>query len=138
MPEIDVFVIGGGPAGLAAALAARQKGFRVTLAEAARPPIDKACGEGLMPDGMAALEALGLSRDPLEAYAFRGIRFLESGMQVEADFPHGRGWGVRRPILHQALVSAAERAGVSLRWGARVTAISPNAVTVDGERVETH
>jgi len=39
------FVIGGGPAGLAAAIAARQQGLRVLVAEGARPPIDKACGE---------------------------------------------------------------------------------------------
>ena len=47
-------MIGGGPAGLAAAIAARQRGFEVTLADAAMPPIDKACGEGIMPDGIAA------------------------------------------------------------------------------------
>ena len=46
---IGVLVIGGGPAGLAAAIAARMKGFDVTVADGAKPPIDKACGEGLMP-----------------------------------------------------------------------------------------
>src|SRR5204862_8051575 len=50
----DVFVIGGGPAGLAAAIAARRRGFDVTLADGAVPPIDKACGEGIMPDGIVA------------------------------------------------------------------------------------
>ena len=54
----DVFVIGGGPAGLAAAIAARQRGFDVLVADGAEPPIDKACGEGLLPDGLAALERL--------------------------------------------------------------------------------
>src|SRR5437016_11961812 len=52
----DVLVIGGGPAGLAAGIAPRQKGFAVTVVDAARPPIDKACGEGLMPDGVDALK----------------------------------------------------------------------------------
>ena len=33
----DVFVIGGGPAGLAAAIAARQKGFRVIVADGSAP-----------------------------------------------------------------------------------------------------
>jgi menaquinone-9 beta-reductase len=41
----DVFVIGGGPAGLAAAIAARAKGLRVTVADGGVPPIDKPCGE---------------------------------------------------------------------------------------------
>ncbi len=56
----DVFVIGGGPAGLAAAIAARRLGFDVTLADCSVPPVDKACGEGIMPDGLAAARALGL------------------------------------------------------------------------------
>ncbi len=58
--DTDVFVAGGGPAGLAAAIATRQAGLTVTLADAARPPIDKACGEGIMPEGMAALRRLGI------------------------------------------------------------------------------
>jgi menaquinone-9 beta-reductase len=57
----DVFVIGGGPAGLAAAIAVRQQGFRVVVADGAKPPIDKACGEALMPEAIAALEGLGVT-----------------------------------------------------------------------------
>ena len=64
LDSTDVFVIGGGPAGLAAAIAARQRGLRVIVADGMQPPIDKACGEGLMPDGLAALERLGI-RVPL-------------------------------------------------------------------------
>ena len=60
----DVFVIGGGPAGIAAALAARQRGLEVTVADSCSPPIDKPCGEGLMPDGIAALQRLGVSIPP--------------------------------------------------------------------------
>ncbi len=135
MRGADVFIVGGGPAGIAAALAARRKGFRVDVADIARPPIDKACGEGLMPDGVAALDALGVSVDPLQCCAFGGIRFLESGTTVQADFPVGRGFGVRRTVLHAALVSAAEQAGVILHWGARVTGIADEGVIVDGERV---
>ena len=52
MFDADVFILGGGPAGLAAAIAARRRGLRVILADAERPPIDKACGEGLMPDSL--------------------------------------------------------------------------------------
>ena len=52
----DIFIVGGGPAGLAAAILARAKGFSVVVADHAQPPIDKACGEGLMPDTVAALE----------------------------------------------------------------------------------
>jgi menaquinone-9 beta-reductase len=132
MYETDVFVIGGGPAGLAAALAVRRKGLRVSVADSARPPLDKACGEGLMPDSVAALGALGVSHEAFESHAFRGVRFLESGTSAEADFPAGRGLGVRRIALHAALADAASRAGVGMHWGARVTDISNGDVAVDG------
>jgi hypothetical protein len=42
---------------LAGAIAARQCGFTVTLADHSQAPIDKACGEGIMPEGVAALAA---------------------------------------------------------------------------------
>src|SRR5713101_7966285 len=56
-----VLVIGGGPAGLAAAIAARMKGFDVAVADGVKPPIDKACGEGLLPGTIAALRELGVA-----------------------------------------------------------------------------
>jgi flavin-dependent dehydrogenase len=122
VPETDVFVMGGGPAGLAAAIAARRKGFRVTVADCALPPIDKVCGEGLMPDGVLALAELGVR---VEGHHFRGIRFLDTGREACATFPAGDGLGIRRTTLHQRMIETAEEAGVELWWGAR---ISPEAV----------
>jgi flavin-dependent dehydrogenase len=119
----DVFVIGGGPIGLAAAIAARRKGFSVTLADALEPPIDKACGEGVMPDGVAAAARLGLQLADVESFAFRGIRFHGEGVSVAGDFPNGRGRGVRRTTLHRALVEQAERCGVELRWGCSINGL---------------
>ena len=40
------------------------------VADGMRPPIDKACGEGLMPDGLAALERLGIRVPLSEAFLF--------------------------------------------------------------------
>ena len=93
----DVFVIGGGPAGLAAAIAARQQGFRVVVADGAKPPIDKACGEALMPDAITALERLGVAVPAAEACPIRGVRFLSSGLSAEADFPSGNPEPLRSP-----------------------------------------
>src|SRR5271169_4232014 len=74
--QTEVLVAGGGPAGLATAIAARQAGFEVAVVDCAQPPIDKACGEGIMPDGLTALAALGVHVDARQAAPFRGIRFI--------------------------------------------------------------
>jgi menaquinone-9 beta-reductase len=129
--QTDVFVVGGGPAGLAAAIALRGRGFQVTVADSAHPPIDKACGEGLMPDALDALERLGVSVGPEHSFPFRGIRFLGDGVSVDASFPRGCGLGVRRTRLHQALIDRALQTGVSLLWGASVRGISERGAILD-------
>lgn len=125
----DVAVIGGGPAGLAAAIAARRHGLDVIVADGGQPPIDKACGEGLMPDALSALQSLGIAINRDEGYAFRGIRFLgESGEHVDASFPCGQGIGLRRTLLHKKMIEQAEKVGVTLLWKRCVTGISPEGV----------
>jgi menaquinone-9 beta-reductase len=131
----DVFVIGGGPAGLAAAIAARQRGFSVMVADGAAPPIDKACGEGLMPDGLAALERLGLQLPLGDAYPFRGIRFLSSELSAEALFPLGRGLAMRRPILHRFMAERAEQLDAELLWRTPVVGISREGVHLGNRMV---
>jgi menaquinone-9 beta-reductase len=126
--DTDVFVVGGGPSGLAAAVAARQKGFRVVVADSARPPIDKACGEGVMPDGLDALRELGFRIGGAGPAPFRGIRFVDGDIAAEARFSIGPALGVRRTALHSAMAATAESAGVDLLWGAHVTGISRDGV----------
>ena len=135
MCDTDIFIIGGGPAGLAAALALRARGFAVTVADAAEPPIDKACGEGLMPDSRAALASLGVTIPEERGWRFRGIRFLESGISFASDFPLGMGLGVRRPILQQAMVAAASAAGVRLMWRTPVSGLTGDGVNVSGSTI---
>jgi menaquinone-9 beta-reductase len=129
----DVFIIGGGPAGLAAAIAARRRGFDVTVADRSEPPIDKACGEGIMPDGVAAAHALGISLAGAGARPFRGIRFCDRDLAVEAPFPQGVGFGMRRTALHELMVERAAEAGVRLMWGTSVTGMEHDGVRVAGE-----
>lgn len=134
--DTNVFVVGGGPAGLAAAIAAQQQGMRVMLADYERPPVDKACGEGLMPDSAAALAALGVSLEGVETFAFRGIRFVGPESATPADFPVGRGLGIRRTVLHRLLVERAQQLGIEMLWGTRVSGISERSVVIDGRRIE--
>ncbi|MGC2705992.1 MAG: FAD-dependent monooxygenase, partial [Candidatus Acidiferrales bacterium] len=97
----DVFVIGGGPSGLAAAIAARQKGFNVILADGAAPPIEKPCGEGMMPETITALRDLGVTIGPSDGVNFRGICFAQWDARVTGNFPSGLGVGMRRTALHE-------------------------------------
>jgi len=127
-----VLVIGGGPAGLAAAIAARMKGFDVTVADGAKPPIDKACGEGLMPSTVAALRELGLAICPGDGQVFRGIRFIDTATSVEASFPGASGFGVRRTVLHQKMVERAQECGVTLLWNTPVSGLSTDGASLGG------
>jgi 2-polyprenyl-6-methoxyphenol hydroxylase-like FAD-dependent oxidoreductase len=134
-----VFVAGGGPAGLAAAIAARQRDFEVTIADRLSPPIDKVCGEGLMPAAVEALSRLGVRFAPGEGIPFRGIRFLDgiTGAATEAAFPDGSGLGIRRTVLHNALVQRAAEAGVTFAWGANVFAGDNEKLFCDGRPVRS-
>jgi flavin-dependent dehydrogenase len=111
------------------------KGFRVAVADAAIPPIDKACGEGLMPDSQDALRRLGVVPDREESFAFRGIRFHGAGVSVAANFPGQPAIGIRRTRLHQLLMDRAREAGVTMLWGARVNGSDGASVFVDGREV---
>ncbi|MDX1630809.1 MAG: NAD(P)/FAD-dependent oxidoreductase, partial [Thermoanaerobaculia bacterium] len=125
--EPDVLVVGGGPAGLATALAARRSGLEVTVLEKGEPGRDKACGEGLMPDAVAAAGRLGVDLTDL-GLPFRGIRYLDSGLVAEGSFSRGSGLGIRRTRLHRALARAAETAGAEIRWGVRVEGLLEEGV----------
>ena len=134
----DVFVIGGGPAGLAAAIAARQQGFRVVVADGARPPIDKACGEVLMPDAITALKNLGVLLPAADRSCLRGVRFHSSGLSAEAVFPSaGGGVSIRRTILHRVMADYAAALGIDLLWRSTVTGICGEGVQLGDRKVRT-
>ena len=113
----EVLVIGAGPAGLATAIEARLRGLSVRVVDRRRPPIDKPCGEGLMPDGLHRLTAMGVRFGAEELSPIRGIRYIDGAMVAEASFPEVRGAGIRRLRLHRALTRRAEELGVELSWG---------------------
>jgi flavin-dependent dehydrogenase len=120
----DVAVFGGGPAGLAAALALRQRGCRVALYDAQRPPIDKACGEGLMPETVRLLGRLGLALDERDGASFAGISFHDVHSSAFAAFGSSRGLAVRRTHLQERMAARAAETGIALHWGASVQALS--------------
>ncbi len=110
----DVAVVGGGPAGLALAAAAAAQGLRVALFERGAFPLDKTCGEGLMPPGVAALEALGARErlGPEDCAPFTGIRFLQEDGSSAVGTLSRPGLGVRRLALSRVLHEVAHERGV--------------------------
>ncbi len=135
MQSSVVFVVGGGPAGLAAAIALRLKGYSVKVADCAVPPVEKACGEGLMPDSQAALRRLGVMVTSAHGFAFRGVRFLDGNTTVQGDFPNGAGFGVRRRVLQQLLIERAEQLGIEHQWGITGINLRADGLFVRNERI---
>jgi geranylgeranyl reductase family protein len=118
----DVVVIGGGPAGAAAAISLARADRDVTLVDKARFPRDKVCGDGLTTGALRLLEELGLdpggvsSWQPVDDVVVRG----PAGFEVTFPLPRGPGTYAavaRRTDLDAALLDAARTAGVKVLDG---------------------
>ncbi len=134
---VDVAIVGAGPAGLATAIATRRRGLAVVVLEKRHPPLDKPCGEGVMPDGAALLRSLGVDLGAAGARPFRGLRFVEEGVaSCEADFPHAPGLGVRRTRLSAAMIACALDAGAKVEFGSEVRSIAPPRVETSAGSIE--
>ena len=135
-PDADLLVIGGGPIGLAAAIEGRLAGLSVIVVEPRATPVDKACGEGLMPGAVAALARLGV--DPA-GHTLTGIRYLRGardggpplhGGRPAAASPDraarrarrarraswGRSWSPAGPARSSSTGPPSWCAGIRARW----------------------
>ena len=125
---IDLVVVGGGPAGLATSIFAAKAGMRVQLVERGSLPLDKPCGEGLMPSGVDVLEQMAI---PLHGFReFDGIRYVDAGRVAEARFASRRGLAVRRRELSRALTERARELGVEILERTSVLAIRDDGAFV--------
>ena len=80
----DLFIAGGRPAGLATAIITVRSGLSVVVSDAGHPPIDKACGGGLLPDSLEALPHLGVDLSFVRSFPLHGIRFPGTGSNPQA------------------------------------------------------
>lgn len=108
---IDLLIAGGGPAGLATAIHGALAGMKTVVIEPRAAPIDKACGEGVMPSGVAELQGIGVS---VTGHRLCGIRYIDSRCQAEARFAGSSGLGVRRTALYAAMHRRAKDLGVEI------------------------
>lgn len=124
----DLVVVGGGPVGLVAAIEARLAGLRVVVVEPRTTPVDKACGEGLMPGALAALRRLGV--DPA-GHPITGVAYssADGARRAEHAFASGAGRGVRRTVLQEALAARAAALGVRVVPG-RVRELTQDGASV--------
>lgn len=140
---VDVAIAGGGIAGSTLAILLGRQGFSVELFERGEFPKEKACGEGLMPGGVAVLQRLGLA-EAVGGAPFHGVRFHVSGLVAEGRFPRvphmpATGYGQRRSHLdHVLFQAAAVTPGVNVHTGTPVSAPLVENGRVVGLLVEGH
>ncbi len=131
----DVAVVGGGPAGSAAAVTLARAGRRVVLVDKARFPRDKICGDGLTTGALRLLQGLGLRPASVSSWQVVAEAVVRSptGRAVRFALPAGQGTFAavtRRAHLDAAVLDLARDAGVDVRDGHAVT-----GAEVAGDRV---
>jgi flavin-dependent dehydrogenase len=124
----DALIVGGGPAGLAAAIALVRRGARVAVLEQRRYPHDKLCGEFLSGEARGELERLGVWPRLVAAGA---APIAEA--RITAPGAPGREWraalppgavGISRRVLDAELAAAAREAGAEVLEGRTAAALS--------------
>lgn len=99
-----ILIVGGGPAGLMTAIALSKHNAEITLIDKSDWPIDKVCGEGIMPSGVRILKKYSVDKF-INYREFSGISYVD-GCQAEGYFNTQPGWLVRRKELSSGLVTA--------------------------------
>ncbi len=122
--ETEILVIGGGPAGCAAAIELVRSGRDVTIIDKANFPRDKCCGDGLTTDALRILESMGLKPSTVKNWneIMNVVIHSPNGNTIELPLPQGRGQYaaiVPRTELDERLLDLARDAGTSIQTPVR-------------------
>jgi len=115
LQRTDGFIIGGGPQGWLPRLRTRAR-LRRCRRRWAEPPIDKACGEGLLPDAVEVLARLGVEIPSSDRFPLQGIRFLDAELRVDAHFPADRALGSAAPYCTKVWSNAPAESASLCFW----------------------
>jgi flavin-dependent dehydrogenase len=130
-------IVGGGPAGCAAAISLAKGGRETLLIERNAEPRDPVCGGFLGWDSLAALGRLGIDTQALGARPIRYLRLVSHDRSVEAKLPRSAA-GLSRRTLDAAMLEAASDAGAELWLGRSVKAADVERLSIrldDGEEL---
>ena len=126
--QVEVVVVGGGPAGSAAAVTLARGGRSVLVVDKAHFPRDKCCGDGLTTMALRLGKRLGLDPKTLADWQPVGAAVVHSpsGRTVRFPLPSGNGSYaavVPRTSYDAALLDLARSAGADVQEGCRFTSI---------------
>ncbi len=120
-------IIGGGPAGTAAAIALARAGQAVTLIERNVDTSDKVCGDFLSAEALAMVEGLGV--DLSAASTISAVRLVHRNRSVTTHLPFVAR-GLSRRVLDEALLRQAQAGGATVLRGYRVSAIEQDRASM--------
>ena len=126
---MTALIVGGGPAGAAAAITLARAGLAPRLIERSAAAHDVVCGGFLGWDALSLLTALGIDAAALGARPITRLRLIAGKRRIETELPHAAA-GLSRRRLDAGLLSAAERAGAEVTRGLAVRTADPQRRTV--------
>src|SRR6516162_7505293 len=146
IPETDVIVIGGGPAGSTVSTLVAQKGHRVTLFEREKQSRFH-IGESLIPQTYHVLKRLGMLEKMKKSHFVKkySVQFVNQHGKLSEPFyfldhrPHesSQTWQVRRSEFDELILNNAREHGVGVHQGVRVVEVLFEGQRALGVRVQT-
>ncbi|MGC6399439.1 NAD(P)/FAD-dependent oxidoreductase [Sphingomonas sp. FW199] len=134
MRRTGALILGGGPAGCAAAIRLGTAGHAVTVVERRRMMDEGVCGGFLGPDGMAALAELGIAPAAIDARPIRAVR-VSDGRHSRAIALPFTAHGISRAVMDTVLMDRAQLAGADVRTGVVRSLDASGARLASGEQL---